>query len=156
MVGPRQKALGALLVIGLGCASVGHQPSTTAVPDVRLLDGSVVSWSSLLVTQGDTVVVFATPWCEICRRERPEVEAWAKAHPDPKRTVYVFSGGELPGVAEQIRALHMDDTGLTIVLDPDGKLADHYAVQSTPTVFVLGPEGHVLSTQHRFKAIKLD
>jgi thiol-disulfide isomerase/thioredoxin len=157
MVGPLAKmAMSALLLLGLSCATVAHTQPVGSDPEVRLLDGNVVSWPSLLAPQGTTLVVFATLWCDICRRERPEVEAWARAHRDPRRTVYVFSGGELPGMMEQIRALHLDDTALTVVVDADGRLADRYAVEGTPTLLVLGAQGRVLSAQRRFKALNLD
>jgi thiol-disulfide isomerase/thioredoxin len=156
MVGFAKKALSTFLLLGLSCATVAHAPSVGSEPEVRLLDGSIVAWPSLLAAQGTTVVVFATLWCEICRRERPEVEAWARAHREPRRMVYVISGGELPGALEQIRALHLDDTALTVVVDADGRLADHYAVESTPTLLVLEAQGRVLSTQHRFKSLNLD
>jgi thiol-disulfide isomerase/thioredoxin len=150
MVSPTKKALSGLLLLGLSCATVPFRQPVGPDPEVLLLDGDRVSWPSLFAPQGNTLVVFATPWCEICRLERPEVEAWARAHRDPKRTVYVFSGGKLPGVVDEIRALKVDSTSLTVVVDADGSLGDRYAVQSTPTLLVVGTEGRVLSVRRRF------
>jgi len=153
MVGLR-KAFGALILLSLSCATAHLQPAPAETePEVRLLDGNSVRWSSLLGSEGGTLVVFATLWCEICRRERPKVEAWARAHQPSRRTVYVFSGGELPQAIDQIRALQLDTSALTVVVDAEGRLADHYAVQTTPTLLLLGAQGQVLSTQHRFDAI---
>ena len=157
MVAARMAVVLALLCSS--CAAVQALPAGPA-PDVRLLEGSTVSWSSLLEKrqdgQGTTLVVFATLWCDICRRERPAVEAWASAHRESHRTLYVFSGGELPSALEQIRALHLDTTALTIIVDADGRLADHYGVRSTPTLLVLGAQGRVLSTSHRFATLDLN
>ncbi|HUB08904.1 MAG TPA: TlpA disulfide reductase family protein [Myxococcales bacterium] len=139
--------LAAWLALGLGCASVRLAPAG-APPDVRLLGGRVVPWASLLAPQGTTLVVFATLWCEICRRERPAVQAWARAH--PHRTVYVFSGGEPAQAAQEIRGLHLDPSALTVVVDADGRLADHFGVEATPTLLLLDPSGHVIATSHRF------
>ncbi len=147
MVSLRKTTLVALALLGLGCATV-QLSSSTPEPEVRLLDGTTASWPSLLDPQGHTLVVFATLWCDICRRERPAVEAWARTHPS-RRTLYVFSGGELPKTVEQIRALHLD-AALTVIVDADGRLADRYAVQSTPTLLLVGAQGRVLSTRHRF------
>jgi thiol-disulfide isomerase/thioredoxin len=149
MVALRAKSVAVLALLSLGCATV-HASSAGPAPEVLLLDGTLAPWPSLLSSQGNTLVVFATLWCQICRRERPAVEAWARSHPE-QRTVYVFSGGELPKAAEDIRALHLD-AALTVVVDADGRLADHYAVQSTPTLLLLGAGGQLLSTQHRFDA----
>jgi thiol-disulfide isomerase/thioredoxin len=156
MVTTLKKVLPAMLLVCVSCATTPHSPAVDSAPEVRLLDGTVVAWPSLLASQGNTLVVFATLWCEICRRERPEVQAWAQAHSEPKRTVYVFSGGTLPEVAEQIRALHLDTNALTVVVDVDGRLADHYAVHSTPTLFLLGAEGRVLSRRRRFESLDLN
>ena len=150
-----RKASAALLLLAASCATVRAQPATVeAEPEVRLLDGTTVPWSSLFTPQGDTLVVFATLWCDVCRKERPAVEAWARAHRESRRTVYVFSGGELAKATDQIRALHLDTGALIVVVDADGRLADHYAVQTTPTLLVLGPQGQVLSTHHRFAAVE--
>lgn len=155
MVGSRTASL-SLLLLGLSCATAHSQPAVPSQaetePEVRLLDGTRVPWSSLLESQGGTLVVFATLWCEVCRRERPAVEAWARAQHELRRTVYVFSGGELAKATDQIRALHLDTSALTVVVDADGRLADHYAVQTTPTLLWLGTQGQVLSTHHRFAA----
>jgi thiol-disulfide isomerase/thioredoxin len=156
MVSLAKGALSTALLLGLSCATVVRTPSGGPEPEVRLLDGSVVSWPSLLAPQGPTLVVFATLWCDICRRERPQVEAWARAHREPRRTVYVFSGGELPAAVQQIRTLGLDSTALTVVVDADGRLADYYAVETTPTLLVLGAQGRVLATSHRFKSVDLD
>jgi thiol-disulfide isomerase/thioredoxin len=157
MVGSAKKVLSALLLLGSSCATTTPKQMPGPVPEVLLLDGSTVPWQTLLAPQDTTtLVVFATPWCEICRQERPKVEAWARAHRPPKRTVYVFSGGELPGVMDQVRAYQLDSTALTVVIDADGRLADHYAVQFTPTLLVVGAEGRVLSTYHRFGEVHLD
>jgi thiol-disulfide isomerase/thioredoxin len=160
MVALRKTSSVALVLLSLGCATTppvhGHGCLGRPEPEVHLPDGTTVPWPSLLAPQGTTVVVFATLWCEICRRERPAVEAWARAHQPSLRTVYVFSGGELPKAIEQIQALHLDTAALTIVVDADGQLADRYGIQSTPTLLVLGAQGQVLSTVHRFASLGLD
>jgi thiol-disulfide isomerase/thioredoxin len=144
------------MVLGLSCATTSPKPSVDASPDVMLLDGTNVAFPSLLAGDGNTLLVFATPWCDICRHERPQVVAWAQAHRDPKRTVYVFSGGQLPGVVDQIRALNLDTSALTVVIDANGRLADHFDVKSTPTLFVLGAQGRVLSSTNRFETVHFD
>lgn len=136
------------LLLVMACASVRPSPGSAA-PEVALLDGPAAPWTSLLAGQPRTLVVFATVWCEVCRRERPEVEAWARAH-QPRRTIYVFSGS----AAGQVRALPLDRRDLTVVVDADGRLADRYAVQATPTLLVLDPAGRVLASSHRFAGLE--
>lgn len=154
MVAARTRTWTASLCLAASCAGAPVAPGSPA-PEVLLLDGSRVPWPSLLGPRDATLVVFATLWCEVCRRERPAVTAWARAHQGSHRTVYVFSGSELPGAVEQIRALHLDPA-LTVVVDSDGRLADRYAVQSTPTLLVIGADGRVLATAHRFEAVHLE
>jgi thiol-disulfide isomerase/thioredoxin len=146
----------AVLLLGSSCtATIQARPEASDL-EVPLLDGTIAPWSSVVGDQGTTVVVFATLWCEICRRERPAVESWARSHKPSHRTVYVFSGGQLADATAQIQSLHLDTSSLTVVVDADGKLADHYGVESTPTLLVLGAQGQVLSTFHRFDALELN
>jgi thiol-disulfide isomerase/thioredoxin len=161
MVAPRKRlatTVALLSCASLGCATAaaisGQASSIDAPLTVQLLDGSTLAWPSLLASQDTTLVVFATLWCEICRKERPAVEAWARVHRSA-RTVYVFSGSALPQVAALATARAVDTAALTVIVDADGKLADRYAVQATPTLLLLGSDGRVLATQHRFAALDL-
>jgi thiol-disulfide isomerase/thioredoxin len=156
MVTLRTASATALIALfSAGCAGNTQVAPAGSDLQVSLVDGTTASWSSLVAAQGRTVVVFATLWCEICRRERPAVEAWARDHRSDQRTIYVFSGGELPDATQQIKKLGLDPSAFTVVVDADGRLADHYGVESTPTLLVLGAQGRVLSTAHRFEQLDL-
>jgi thiol-disulfide isomerase/thioredoxin len=145
----------ALALSGAGCATARSVSGSDRVDQVQLLDGPRVAWASALDPEKPTLVVFATLWCEVCRQERPAVQAWARAHQGQVRTLYVFSGGELPGVVAQIRAVGLDPSALTVVVDADGSLADRHGVEATPTLVLLGPGGGRLAVWHRIEAVQL-
>lgn len=138
-----------------GCAAAPRGAVASPEGEVLLADGSRSSWATLL-QPGPTLAVFATPWCEVCRAERPAVVAWAEAHRGRARTLYVFSGGELPGALAQARALGLHRPELLVVVDADGTLADRFGVQATPTLLVLDAGGAVRSTHHRIAEVRLE
>jgi thiol-disulfide isomerase/thioredoxin len=145
---------GALVGLLAGCAAAPIRDPGPRPGEVLLLDGSRVAWTSLLERE-PTLAVFATPWCEVCRAERPAVQAWARSHRDQVRTLYVFSGGELPGALEKARGLGLDPGALVVVVDSDGAIADRHGVQATPTLLLLGRGGEVRATHHRLAEVQL-
>ena len=99
-----------------------------------------------------TLLVFATVWCDVCRRERLDVERWARDHPT-HRVYYVLSGSSEPAVAEFVRAQGFDTEVLTVVSDPDGRIAERYRVVSTPTLLLYGAGGALTGRYHRVDRI---
>lgn len=88
-----------------------------------------------------TLLVFMTLWCEVCRREQPEVLTWAASNAATTRVVYVVSGSVEPKVREMARARGLLGAGLEVVVDEVGSVADRYGVEGTPTLILLGEGG---------------
>jgi len=167
----------ALLVLAAGCGSGGADertsaagPTTTNVdptgspatgtggaaaprPDVPSVEVQLLSADTAvdlrsLVTPGrPTVLWFWAPHCTFCRREAPDLLAFAAEHDADIDILGVGAQDSL----DEARAF-LDETGtdgLTMVWDRTGESWVHYGVTSQPTVLVLGPDGSVTRTWFR-------
>jgi peroxiredoxin len=103
--------------------------------------------------QRDTVLVFMSPWCEgYLKESRPTMSAQCRevreqteklAPESPSRWIDIASG--LWADAADLKD-YQQKNGLRIplALDASGNLFRRYAVNSVPTVIVLGPDGREL------------
>lgn len=101
-----------------------------------LLDGGTFA-----VTQARGHVLFLdfyATWCEPCRRELPDVEAYALAHPEVD-VVPVDVGEAQPVVAAFARALHLRG----VALDPQALSRGFFALTGFPTIVTIDPQGRV-------------
>ena len=80
-----------------------------------------------------TLFVFGTLWCDVCQKERPAVEAWARAHPDTQ-VIYVLSGSAKADVDRFVAQQAFDLTVLKVFSDSNGRLADRHGVKRSPTL----------------------
>jgi peroxiredoxin len=125
---------------GLDNAGTGVAPGQMA-PNFTLTleDGRTLTMESL---RGRPVLInhWAT-WCGPCRVEMPEIVEAAKAHPD--LVVLAVNMMEARSQIEPFAA----EFGLEIpvVVDPDAKVRDLYAVRGLPTSIVVDREGRISS-----------
>lgn len=135
-------ALVAVALALTGCATAGAPPSTPGTDEVRRVSGPPTPWRALVPSDRETLVVFATTWCTSCAEEWPAVRAWLDARPETG-LAYVVSGSPAADVA----ALVSDRAGLApdrTVVDEGGALARRYAVEATPTLFLVRAGGERL------------
>jgi thiol-disulfide isomerase/thioredoxin len=143
-----------------GCRGPAAAPARAATApldgtSVVLLDGRGVGWEELLAARDTTLAVFATTWCEVCRREQPAVEAWARAHA-AVTVVYVFSGDDLPTVLAVAARRQLGAGAVTVVVDADGRVADRYGITVTPTLLVLDRAGAEHAVHHRLEEVRVE
>ncbi len=133
--------------------SAGEAPATDGTIDlpnievVQLATGDAVPLRSLAEPGRPTLLWFWAPHCSICRREAPEVLAFAEDH-DTEVDVLGL------GAQDSLEQAHgfLDDTGthdLAMVWDPSGQSWIHHGVTSQPTVIVLDADGQVAGTWFR-------
>lgn len=168
MVSPRQVArlgLGAAFLVFISCLAVLHSKASEArralraqpmhaAPDFVLPDaaGRQVQLSSL---RGAPVVLcFRAIDCPVSNAYDSRLSEFARRFADPARNyrpVSLPSDSPLPApppvsilsinVGAGIPSGHR--TGMKYLLDPGGKVADEYAVEVTPTFFVLDGSGQI-------------
>ncbi len=84
---------------------------------------------------------FFASWCEPCRIQLPQVEAWAKAHPSAE--VVAIDVGEPRVVAETFAREHaLGD----VALDPTASARAFFSVRGFPTMVVIDPAGRIRAT----------
>jgi len=120
-------------------------------PDFTLLtkDGKEVKLSSF---RGKYILIdFWASWCQPCRRENPNSVKVYKQ--------YNSKGFEILGVSLDkdrdawIKAVKDDGMAWTQVIDPDGKIATKYNVNSIPSTFLLDKEGKIIAKNLRGDAL---
>jgi len=88
------------------------------------------------------VVNFWATWCGPCKAEIPELNAFARAHPDVPVLGVAVDSGTLPTLARA-----KADLGIEFpVLRGNGGVQRQYGVRSVPTTFLVGPDGAILRT----------
>lgn len=141
-----------LILLAACAASTGPAPADGDPGVVRTLDAGERAWSDLLTERPTTLVVFATVWCEPCKREWSAVAAWAKAAPD-RRVLYVISGTAPDRVADFAKARGLAQPGVTVLVDDDGAIARAYEVSATPTLVLHRADGARGSPVHSIEAL---
>ncbi|MGE0431659.1 MAG: FAD:protein FMN transferase [Planctomycetota bacterium] len=116
-------------------------PGSTGAPRWLALDGTEHDWSPRRTDGRTSLLVFSTTWCDECRREQPELEAWSLTHADDEQLMMVVSGSGTKDVARMIAERQLDARAMDIVVDPTGSLAAHYNVRATPTLIRLKADG---------------
>jgi cytochrome c biogenesis protein CcmG, thiol:disulfide interchange protein DsbE len=89
------------------------------------------------------LVNFFAEWCTPCRREHPELVAFAAAHAanDDATVVSVIYDDDVAG----IRQFFVENGGdWPVVTDPVGRIALDYGVTGVPESFLVSPEGVVI------------
>jgi thiol-disulfide isomerase/thioredoxin len=150
-------AAAALFVNGGGSApSNGGLPTPAAVTlppmptpvnlaETPIIDFRATSLDGEFVNAADYIgrVIFLNFWatyCEPCKREMPALEQFSAAQP--------ADGAVVLAVNVQDRRVDVEAfldeygiTGLNIILDPDGSIADQYGIFQLPVTFVIDTNG---------------
>ena len=132
--------------------STTRQPATStadlpAIDVVELSSGDSVPLTSLATPGRPSLLWFWAPHCTFCRREAPELLAFAAEHAGE---IDVLGLGAQDSLDEAYGFLDDTDThDLTMVWDESGQSWIHHGVTSQPTIVVLGADGQVAGQWYR-------
>ena len=126
----------------MGSITTRSPRSGDVAPDfeVTTLDGKRVRLSDL---KGKVVLInFFATWCGPCLGELPRLESeiWK---PNQKRGLIVLAIGREHTQAELTEFLREHKLSFSIGPDPERAIFKHYATQSIPRNYVIGPDGRI-------------
>ena len=97
--------------------------------------------SSLFRAGMVNVLIFWAQDCPHCRKSLPAIDAWFREHPDE---VNIVTAAQVSGEAGRVRTeeyVQREKLTLPTFLDQDFKIGRQYLISSTPTVFIIRPDG---------------
>jgi SAM-dependent methyltransferase/peroxiredoxin len=104
------------------------------------LDGAPVKSSELWAEHRPAVLIFTSATCEPCLQMMPELARWREML-DGRLSIHVVAAGD---EAENRR--HAAGHEMPILLDPDGAVAEAFAIGATPTGVEIDPDGRTASS----------
>jgi len=123
----------------------GAPDFTLPVVDANGLTGQQVSLSSF---RGKVVLLeFMEPWCPHCQNMAPALESLYKQF-GSQNVVFISVAGPWQGATSDDTAKFVHDYGSswTYVYDSSGSTMSMYGVTGTPTFFVIGKDGSIVTT----------
>jgi len=88
------------------------------------------------------ILSFWATYCKPCKKEIPELMAFAKKHKEKKIKIFLISIDKEG--AEIVKPfIEKNKYTLPVLLDPYSRTAERYGVRSVPALFVIGPDGNV-------------
>ncbi len=133
-----------LLLLGL-LACEGRRETTpgpqvgTKAPDFTAQDLKGQTWTLDRIKGKVVLLRFWTDQCPYCRFEMPVIEKYYRRLRPAGFEVLAVNVRQSPQVAEAFMA-QMDIT-FPVLLDPAGKMAEHYKVYAVPTNFLIDRNG---------------
>ena len=123
----------------------GGASTKTPWPDVTVqgIDGADMSTASVLDDRPAIVSVWAV-WCEPCKKELPQLQAFAKAHPE-YNALTVNLGDDPDKVKQFFDSL---DLTLEVLVDSDGRFTSSIKVSGVPTTVFVGVD-HTVVNVHK-------
>jgi thiol-disulfide isomerase/thioredoxin len=122
-----------------------------SAPDFELpvVNAQGISTASVRLSslKGKVVFVeFMVSWCKACQEMAPVLDSLRYDY-EPEGVVFISVAGTQQGATAETTAefIRTYGTDWTYVLDSDNSIFTKYAVDSTPTFFVIGQDGKIVS-----------
>ena len=129
----------------LGFTAQAQLQRHSTIPEITLPqpDGTPLSISSL---KGKYVLIdFWAHWCVPCRVEAKNIKKVYEQYKDKGFTVFSVSVDKPRDKQKWIEAITKDGASWAQVLDEKGEVSDKYGVESIPALFLIDPEGNLIS-----------
>lgn len=123
----------------------GAPDFTLPIVDANGLTGQRLTLSSL---QGKVVLLeFMEPWCPHCQNMAPTLENLNKQY-GSQNVVFISVAGPWQGATSDDTAkfIHNYGSSWTYLYDSSGTIMSTYGVTGTPTFFIIGKNGAVITT----------
>jgi thiol-disulfide isomerase/thioredoxin len=123
----------------------GAPDFTLPIVDANGLTGQRLTLSSL---QGKVVLLeFMEPWCPHCQNMAPTLESLYKQY-GSQNVVFISVSGPWQGATSDDAAkfIHNYGSSWTYLYDSSGTVMSAYGVTGTPTLFIIGKNGAVITS----------
>jgi len=123
--------------------ATGEATSASPAPAFEIVTASGETFSNTTLKGHPALLVFWAPWCNVCRRELPEL---ATFHQDGKpQTLRMLSIGfaDLRSNVEAFVKDHPEVFVFPNAYDEDRLLAQTFRINATPTYVALDAEGRI-------------
>ena len=132
----------ALVALALMATACGGSSNATKWPDVTVqgIDGADIQTASVLDERPAFVSVWAV-WCEPCKKELPQLQAFAAAHPE--YNALTVNLGDDPGKVQEF--FDSLDLTLPVLGDSDGRFTSSIKVSGVPTTVLVDADHRVVN-----------
>jgi thiol-disulfide isomerase/thioredoxin len=105
---------------------------------------------SLASLKGKVVYLdFWASWCGPCRKSFPWMNRMMRRYRDDGLVIVAVNLDKNRGLAEKF--LHDYPAGFTVAYDPEGDVADDYAVQGMPSAYLIDRQQHIVKEHLGFR-----
>lgn len=117
-------------------------------PNFKATDGITGKEFELKQLRGNVVLIdFWAPWCGYCKKETPNLKAaWSKFKDEDFKIVGVSLHKDLQRAKDYVRA---NELAWIQVYDDTVEIRAKYRVSSVPALFLLDPDGQLITTDLR-------
>ncbi len=93
-----------------------------------------------------TILTFWVSWCGYCQEDMPDLEHFSQQlKPEDNIQILTISRDETVDAAEKFQRIY--GISMPIIHDLGLAISSSYAVDSTPTVFILAPGGQIIASR---------
>lgn len=118
---------------------VGKMSPDFQAPDAA--DGVVQRWHDLMKSDKVNILVFWSVDCPHCRKQLPEIDRWFKANSDGFVLVTAAGVTDDTSKAKTREFTKLSGFSFRTLLDEQRQVGSEYNVTSTPTIFIVRPDG---------------
>jgi peroxiredoxin len=88
------------------------------------------------------LLAFWATWCGYCTKELPELKAFINEHQDQIQVMAVTSGESRTAIINYVQRKNVN---FLMLLDEDRRIWNQYLVKGTPTHFLVGRDGRIVT-----------
>lgn len=136
-----------LIMVWGGVLNVSHgAPGLPSAPEFELVTSAGDAVSKTTLRNRPALLVFWAPWCNVCRKELPELASFYQRDKPERLQVLSIGFADLRSNVEAFIKQRPDVFVFPTAYDEDRWVAQAFKVRVTPTYVVLDANGQIVMT----------